>query len=515
MLTKTLRITHGRNAKTLSPSHMKQCIMSESRFDFLRELVKNVPDINVNEEQLAADNYPDGGGESSDTSSPSLISVDISIPGSSGSTTISVPSTVAAVSSSMGAGRGQNGSHALHGRGRNGTGTKRQYGGSDGCSSSTSLRNEWKTTKQHSLDALPSSGVRNQNFYTERSGSGDDVPDQRHDSRPAKLSRIDSAPSCIRSNSLNLNLTPTVSGSTDQPIISFDFTKGLLPYATSAAVNSQQQPSTVATEIMPLSIGGINLSVSIPTLGDHPSGQSATDRATDGATTTSSSSLSSSSVSITSSSLTSATTTSTSHSEVRRPSAFRLVGSLAAATSLYNTNSNNNSSSSHHIQPSVINAELTAKPLVKINYNELDFYYSQQTSPYAHEVTKTSRSLHPSSSNYKPLPSSRTRASQNSSANSNESTTSAHESCRLKSLQTSVAPATLLSSSSTLPLPATASVNSHLAVPQSMQPIVSIDLSNHFKGDAPPANPYNQPSVNATSASVPPVLDLDEDYDDI
>lgn len=50
LLTKTLRVTNARNAKTLSPSHMKQCIMAESRFDFLRELVKNIPDINVNED---------------------------------------------------------------------------------------------------------------------------------------------------------------------------------------------------------------------------------------------------------------------------------------------------------------------------------------------------------------------------------------------------------------------------------------------------------------------------------
>uniref|UniRef100_A0A1Q3F3U3 Putative negative cofactor 2 transcriptional co-repressor n=1 Tax=Culex tarsalis TaxID=7177 RepID=A0A1Q3F3U3_CULTA len=32
---------------------MKQCIISESRFDFLRDLVKNIPDIGVNEEQLS------------------------------------------------------------------------------------------------------------------------------------------------------------------------------------------------------------------------------------------------------------------------------------------------------------------------------------------------------------------------------------------------------------------------------------------------------------------------------
>lgn len=50
LLTKTLKITNSRNAKTLSTSHMKQCIMSEQRFDFLRELVKNIPDISVAEE---------------------------------------------------------------------------------------------------------------------------------------------------------------------------------------------------------------------------------------------------------------------------------------------------------------------------------------------------------------------------------------------------------------------------------------------------------------------------------
>uniref|UniRef100_U5ERM8 Putative class 2 transcription repressor nc2 alpha subunit drap1 n=1 Tax=Corethrella appendiculata TaxID=1370023 RepID=U5ERM8_9DIPT len=51
LLTKTLKITNSRNAKTLSPSHMKQCIISENRFDFLRDLVKNIPDISMAEEQ--------------------------------------------------------------------------------------------------------------------------------------------------------------------------------------------------------------------------------------------------------------------------------------------------------------------------------------------------------------------------------------------------------------------------------------------------------------------------------
>ncbi|XP_043281372.1 dr1-associated corepressor isoform X2 [Venturia canescens] len=45
LLTKTMQITNAKNAKTLRPSHMKQCILSESRFDFLKDLVKGLPDV--------------------------------------------------------------------------------------------------------------------------------------------------------------------------------------------------------------------------------------------------------------------------------------------------------------------------------------------------------------------------------------------------------------------------------------------------------------------------------------
>lgn len=45
-----MQITQSRNAKTLTPSHMKQCILSESRFDFLKDLVKNIPDASVQED---------------------------------------------------------------------------------------------------------------------------------------------------------------------------------------------------------------------------------------------------------------------------------------------------------------------------------------------------------------------------------------------------------------------------------------------------------------------------------
>nr|CAG4638821.1 EOG090X0H1B [Cyclestheria hislopi] len=45
LLTKAVQITMARNAKTLSPAHLKQCILAESRFDFLKELVMSIPDV--------------------------------------------------------------------------------------------------------------------------------------------------------------------------------------------------------------------------------------------------------------------------------------------------------------------------------------------------------------------------------------------------------------------------------------------------------------------------------------
>ncbi|XP_060520415.1 dr1-associated corepressor [Cylas formicarius] len=50
LLKKSMQITVTRNAKTLTPSHMKQCILSENRFDFLKDLVKNVPDASIQED---------------------------------------------------------------------------------------------------------------------------------------------------------------------------------------------------------------------------------------------------------------------------------------------------------------------------------------------------------------------------------------------------------------------------------------------------------------------------------
>lgn len=56
LLKKSSSITCSRNAKTLSPSHLKQCIMSEQRFDFLKDLVKTVPDIGEDGNTVAENN---------------------------------------------------------------------------------------------------------------------------------------------------------------------------------------------------------------------------------------------------------------------------------------------------------------------------------------------------------------------------------------------------------------------------------------------------------------------------
>ncbi|KAK0173679.1 hypothetical protein PV328_006838 [Microctonus aethiopoides] len=52
LLTKTMEITNAKNAKTLSPSHMKQCILSENRFDFLKDLVKSIPDVSGADDEV-------------------------------------------------------------------------------------------------------------------------------------------------------------------------------------------------------------------------------------------------------------------------------------------------------------------------------------------------------------------------------------------------------------------------------------------------------------------------------
>jgi len=45
LLKKANQVTLERGARTLTPSHLKMCIKSEQRFDFLKELVSTVPDL--------------------------------------------------------------------------------------------------------------------------------------------------------------------------------------------------------------------------------------------------------------------------------------------------------------------------------------------------------------------------------------------------------------------------------------------------------------------------------------
>lgn len=216
MLTKTLRITNARNAKTLSPSHMKQCIMSESRFDFLRELVKNIPDINVAEEQQC-DNYP----ERRESSEDGTLSID----------------------------------SPVNGIVNNPNGSTRELNAT--CSSSSSS-SHWKYTKQHSMDSIATKNQNNYSIITNQDNNSpinysikikvDDKP------TPAKLLRMESTPASFGSNNnlaspiLTPNYMPITSTTKltenkiamdkQHPILNFDFTK--IPLMPSSNANSSQ-----------------------------------------------------------------------------------------------------------------------------------------------------------------------------------------------------------------------------------------------------------------------------------
>ncbi|XP_046499963.1 dr1-associated corepressor isoform X2 [Equus quagga] len=56
LLKKACQVTQSRNAKTMTTSHLKQCIELEQQFDFLKDLVASVPDMQGDGE----DNHVDG-----------------------------------------------------------------------------------------------------------------------------------------------------------------------------------------------------------------------------------------------------------------------------------------------------------------------------------------------------------------------------------------------------------------------------------------------------------------------
>ncbi|KAM9510721.1 dr1-associated corepressor [Guaruba guarouba] len=57
LLRKACHVTQSRNAKTMTTSHLKQCIELEQQFDFLKDLVATVPDMQGEGEE------PHGDGE--------------------------------------------------------------------------------------------------------------------------------------------------------------------------------------------------------------------------------------------------------------------------------------------------------------------------------------------------------------------------------------------------------------------------------------------------------------------
>ncbi|XP_076580887.1 dr1-associated corepressor [Chaetodon auriga] len=59
LLTKACQVTQSRNAKTMTTSHLKQCIELEQQFDFLKDLVAAVPDMQGEGEE----NHNEGGGD--------------------------------------------------------------------------------------------------------------------------------------------------------------------------------------------------------------------------------------------------------------------------------------------------------------------------------------------------------------------------------------------------------------------------------------------------------------------
>ena len=52
------QVTAQRGARTLTPSHLKFCIQSEQRFDFLRDLVSSVPDLQGDVDSIEASPAP-------------------------------------------------------------------------------------------------------------------------------------------------------------------------------------------------------------------------------------------------------------------------------------------------------------------------------------------------------------------------------------------------------------------------------------------------------------------------
>ncbi|XP_037031970.1 dr1-associated corepressor homolog [Bradysia coprophila] len=244
LLNKTLRITNARNAKTLSPSHMKQCIMSETRFDFLKELVKNVPDINVDEMQTSADEH---------------TATDLTMPYQKPS----VPAT-SSESSVGGTSKSIRSIPPFNGNSSTATATIRNGNKKSRPVTPTSTSTKPQPLlKTQSMDQSlltsmsPTSSYHTPNFYTEISESPVMSPttvnsssviqftpkiqnDLNLDIRPPKLTRIDSAPGCLGDMVYRAPITQCDTA----PVMTFDFTKTALPPPLYPSVKPPVPPLT-------------------------------------------------------------------------------------------------------------------------------------------------------------------------------------------------------------------------------------------------------------------------------
>lgn len=245
LLNKTLRITNARNAKTLSPSHMKQCIMSETRFDFLKELVKNVPDINVDEMQTSADEH---------------TATDLTMPYQKSS----VPATSSCESSSGGTSKSIRSIPPFNGNSSTATTTIRNGNRKSRPVTPTATATKPQPLlKTQSMDQSlltsmsPTSSYHTPNFYTEISEAPVMSPttpssnsviqftpkiqnDLNLDIRPPKLTRIDSAPGCLGDIVYRAPITQCETA----PVMTFDFTKTALPPPLYPSVKPPVPPLT-------------------------------------------------------------------------------------------------------------------------------------------------------------------------------------------------------------------------------------------------------------------------------
>lgn len=209
---------------------MKQCIMSETRFDFLKELVKNVPDINVDEMQTSADDN---------------TATDLTMPYHKSPVPVSATNCESSVS---GTSKSIRSIPPFNGNTSNRNGNNRRSRPVTPTATSTKLKPQ-PLLKTQSMDQSlltsmsPTSSYHTPNFYTEISDNSvksattvnsviQFTPKIQNvsnlDVRPPKLNRIDSAPGCLGDIQNAAYRTPLPQCDTP-PVMTFDFTKTALP----------------------------------------------------------------------------------------------------------------------------------------------------------------------------------------------------------------------------------------------------------------------------------------------